>query len=224
MAYRFGPFLYDPVSHGLLREGTEIPLTHKSRELLLLFLHNPGRLLTREEIVERIWPDVAVTDDALRFQVAELRKAVGAVGEAYIRTIRREGYRWEAPVRGEAHRPDRPVSSEPESPRSEIRNRLILPSREVPLVEGENVIGREPDAALWIDHALVSRRHARIVIAHGKAIVEDLESKNGTLLNEKLIDSPSPLRDGDQIQVGPLTMVFRSMLRLGTTQSAQRPP
>jgi DNA-binding winged helix-turn-helix (wHTH) protein len=38
MAYRFGPFLYDPVSHGLLHEGMEIPLTHKSRELLLLFL------------------------------------------------------------------------------------------------------------------------------------------------------------------------------------------
>ena len=34
MAYRFGPFLYDPVSHGLLREGAEIPLTHKSRERL----------------------------------------------------------------------------------------------------------------------------------------------------------------------------------------------
>ena len=34
MAYRFGPFLYDPVSSGLLREGVEVPLTHKSRELL----------------------------------------------------------------------------------------------------------------------------------------------------------------------------------------------
>ena len=78
MAYRFGPFLYDPVSRGLMKDGAEIPLTHKSRELLLLFLHNPGRLLTREEIVEKVWPDVAVTDDALRFQVGELRKAFGA--------------------------------------------------------------------------------------------------------------------------------------------------
>lgn len=40
MAYRFGTFLYDPVSHGLLKDGAEIPLTHKSRELLLLF--RPG--------------------------------------------------------------------------------------------------------------------------------------------------------------------------------------
>ena len=77
MSYRFGTFLYDPVGRGLSRNGAEIPLTHKSRELLLLFLHNPGRLLTREEIVARVWPDVAVTDDALRFQVAELRRAFG---------------------------------------------------------------------------------------------------------------------------------------------------
>ena len=51
MAYRFGLFLYDPVRQGLLREGAEVPLTHKNRELLLLFLHNPGRVLKREEII-----------------------------------------------------------------------------------------------------------------------------------------------------------------------------
>ena len=224
MAYRFGPFLYDPVSHGLLRQGVEIPLTHKSRELLLLFLHNPGRLLTHEEVTERIWPDVAVTDDALRFQVVELRKAFGDAGETFIRTMRREGYRWEAPVRGEARRPARPLAPDEESGPPEIRHRLILESREVPLLEGENVIGREPDAALWIDHASVSRRHARILITQSKATLEDLESKNGTLLNEKPIDASCLLRDGDQIQVGPLTMVFRSMLRLQTTQSARRQP
>ena len=55
------------------------------------------------------------------------------------------------------------------------------------LLEGENVIGRDPDAALWIDHASVSRRHARIVIGGGKATLEDLESKNGTFLNGKSI-------------------------------------
>jgi DNA-binding response OmpR family regulator len=43
MAYRFGPFVYDPVSRGLLHGGVEIALTHKSREPLVLFLHNSGR-------------------------------------------------------------------------------------------------------------------------------------------------------------------------------------
>jgi DNA-binding winged helix-turn-helix (wHTH) protein len=209
MAYRFGPFLYDPVSHGLRRDGEEIALTHKGRELLQLFLHNPGRLMTREQIVEKIWPDVAVTDDALRFQVAELRKAIGDKGEKYISTIRREGYRWEAPVRVAADRPVR--VAEQAAGRLEPRYRLVLETREVQLLEGENVVGRDPDAALWIDHPSVSRRHARIVLAAGKATLEDLESKNGTHLNGKKIERRTSLSDGDEVRIGPETMVFRAV-------------
>jgi len=147
MAYRFGPFLYDAASRGLLRSGEEIPLTHKGRELLLLFLHNPGRLLTREVLTEKVWPEVAVTDDAIRFQIAELRKALGDEGEAFIRTIRGEGYRWETTVKPAADRPVRSAASA-DAPRPEHRFRLVLETREVQLMEGENVIGRDPDAAL----------------------------------------------------------------------------
>src|SRR6185295_8838799 len=107
MAYRFGPFLYDSVRRTLWKDGEDIPLTHKSRELLLLFLHNPGRLLTREELTEKVWPDVAVTDDAVRFQVGELRKALGEEGDDFIKTMRGEGYRWDAPVKAAADRPVR---------------------------------------------------------------------------------------------------------------------
>lgn len=221
MAYRFGPFLYDPVSRGLVRDGAEIPLTHKGRELLVLFLRNPGRLLTREEIVEQVWPDVAVTDDALRFQVTELRKALGGSGEAFIRTIRREGYRWEEPVRAAADRPVRPAGEDP-GLRPGPRFRLVLETREIQLLEGENVIGRDPDAALWIDHPSVSRRHARIVVKNGKAALEDLESKNGTHLNGKEIRRRAALEDGDEVRIGPQTAVFRA-LSPGTTRSERKP-
>ena len=217
MAYRFGPFLYDPVSHGLLRDGEEVSLTHKGRELLQLFLHNPGRLLTREQIVSKIWPDVAVTDDALRFQVAELRKAFGDGGESFISTIRREGYRWEAQVRVAADRPVR-VAEAAGVKRIEPRYRLVLDTREIQLLEGENVVGRDPDAALWIDHPSVSRRHARIVVAGGKAMLEDLESKNGTHLNGKKIERRSALSDGDEVRIGPEVMVFRTVSP-GTTRT-----
>ena len=220
MAYRFGPFLYDPVSHGLLRDGEEVSLTHKGRELLLLFLHNPGRLLTREQIVTKIWPDVAVTDDALRFQVAELRKAFGDKGEAFISTIRREGYRWEAPVKVAADRPVR-VAEEAGTRRIEPRYRLVLDTREIQLLEGENVVGRDPDAALWIDHPSVSRRHARIVVAGGKAMLEDLESKNGTHLNGKKIERRAALSDGDEVRIGPEVMVFRTVSP-GTTRTERQ--
>ena len=209
MPYRFGPFLYDPVSHDLLRDGVEIPLTHKSRELLLLFLHHPGRLLDRDELIRRVWPDVAVTDDAIRFQVMELRKALGDDGDAFIRTIRREGYRFEATVTAEEHRP---ASKVPEGERRPaLRYRLVLETREVQLLEGENIVGRDPDAALWIDHPSVSRRHARIVIAGGRATIEDLKSKNGTFVLGKRIESRVTLADGDEVRIGPEAFVFRTL-------------
>jgi DNA-binding winged helix-turn-helix (wHTH) protein len=211
MAFRFGAFLYDPVGRGLSRGGSEIPLTHKSRELLLLFLHNPGRLLTRDEIVERVWPDVAVTDDALRFQVAELRRAFGAKGEDFIRTLRGEGYRWEETVAAAADRPVRtPAGGNGGGASSAPRFRLVLDTREVQLLEGENVIGRDPVAALWIDHPSVSRRHARIVVQQGKATLEDLKSKNGTHVNGKAAQGRVKLADGDEVRIGPETMVFRA--------------
>ncbi len=223
MAYRFGPFLYDPVSRGLLKDGADISLTHKSRELLLLFLHNPGRLLTREEIVEKVWPDVAVTDDALRFQVAELRKAFAEKGETFIQTIRGEGYRWEAPVRTAADRPLRRADSDA-SPVPQARFRLVLETREVQLLEGENIVGRDPDGALWIDHPSVSRRHARIVVSGGKAALEDLGSKNGTFLGGKRLGKKAALADGDEIRIGPEAMVFRSVSSATTrTEAADGP-
>jgi DNA-binding winged helix-turn-helix (wHTH) protein len=210
MAFRFGPFLYDPVSRGLWKDGVEIPLTHKGRELLRLFLHSPGKLLTREEIVENVWPDMAVTDDAVRYQVSELRKALAEGGEEFIQTIHREGYRWEAPVRSVADRPVRPSDSET-AKSSRARFRLVLETREVQLIEGENVIGRDPDGALWVDHPSVSRRHARIVISNGGATLEDLHSKNGTFLDGKPLENKATLDDGNEIRIGPVTMVFRTM-------------
>src|SRR6185295_4290450 len=102
MSYRFRKFLYDPVERVLLGDGVELPLTHKNRELLLLFLENPRRLLTREKIVENVWGDAAVTDDALRAQIAKLRRALGDAGDGLVEMVRREGYRWNGDVRIEA--------------------------------------------------------------------------------------------------------------------------
>ena len=219
MAYRFGPFLYDPVSHGLFRDGAEIALQRKSRELLVFFLQNPGRLLSREDLIDQVWKDAAVTDDAIRFQVGELRKALGAEGGAFIRTIPREGYRWQEEIRTESFRPVRSLSPGQDVRPEKPRYRLVLETREVQRLEGENVIGRDADAALWIDHPSVSRRHARIVIAGGKATLEDMGSKNGTLLDDKKIQGKVALVDGGRLRVGLETMVFRVMAQ-DTTRTA----
>jgi hypothetical protein len=169
-----------------------------------------------------LWSDVAVTDDALRFQVSELRKAFGPEGESFIRTVPREGYRWEASVRRETVRPFEWGYRERTRTDREGSHRLVLASREIELSEGENVVGRDRDAVLWIDHTAVSRRHARIVLAAEAATLEDLGSKNGTRLKGERISGVVALADGDEIRIGPVAMTFRVMSRVGTTETEEK--
>jgi pSer/pThr/pTyr-binding forkhead associated (FHA) protein len=91
--------------------------------------------------------------------------------------------------------------------------------RQFALAEGENVLGRDPDAAVCIDLASVSRRHARITVRDGAAILEDLGSRNGTILRGDRISGPMPLARGDLIRIGSARLVFRSYAKTGTTAS-----
>jgi DNA-binding winged helix-turn-helix (wHTH) protein len=212
MPYRFGPFRYEPSSRILFRDQEEISLKPKTRELLVAFLDNPRRLMTHEDLITKVWPDTAVTDDAVRFQVAELRRALGADGELFLKTIPREGYRWEQTVTANASTPPARVGSG-------VACRLILETREVALAPGENVIGRDQSAVLWIDHTGVSRHHARITVSDVGATIEDLDSKNGTYLRGERIGGEAALSDGDTIRIGPLTMTFRALFPGASTQT-----
>jgi DNA-binding winged helix-turn-helix (wHTH) protein len=215
MAYRFGPFLYDPADRALFRDGAEVPLTHKSRDLLLYFLENPRRTLLRERLVEKVWGGVAVTDEAVRAQIVRLRRALGEAGDELVKSVRQEGYRWEGDVWVEdAPRARAARSVLPRGPRF----RLVLDDREVQLLDGANVIGRDSESALWIDDASVSRRHAQVVVTDGRARLEDLDSKNGTFLNGRKISRAEALANGDQIRVGAIEIYFRTLTRLSTTR------
>ena len=69
-------------------------------------------------------------------------------------------------------------------------------------------IGRAPNATLVIPDAQVSRLHARIDSNDGSLSIRDLDSRNGTLLNARLLDGTAPLHDGDEIDVGTTRIVF----------------
>ena len=86
---------------------------------------------------------------------------------------------------------------------------LVCSGRLYALAEGENVLGRDGDAASWFDSTSVSRRHARIVVTDGKALLEDLASKNGTFLGDVRVSAPVPLEDGAEIRLGSLRVTFR---------------
>ena len=89
--------------------------------------------------------------------------------------------------------------------------RLVSKSGEWLLSEGPNVVGRDGDCAIRIDSSTLSRRHARIVVTGREAVVEDLGSKNGTMVNGQRVVEPVVLKDSDQIDVGSHTMTYRIM-------------
>jgi FHA domain len=85
---------------------------------------------------------------------------------------------------------------------------VVWAGREFALAHGENVLGRDPEAAVCIEHTGVSRRHARIVLTGRRATLEDLGSKNGTFIRDQRIETPQPLVDGDFFDLGRLSLRF----------------
>ena len=100
---------------------------------------------------------------------------------------------------------------------------LCWGEQEIPLSEGENFIGRTPDAVVRISSSRVSRRHARIVVTGGRAVLEDLGSKNGTYLRGRRIHGPAELSDGDEICFGRDVVLFRFCYPAGTTVTDEPP-
>src|SRR3989442_14401710 len=93
--YEFGPFCVDTKERLLLREGQVLTLTPKAFDTLLLLVENGGHVLTKEEMMSRLWPDTFVEEANLTNNISMLRKALGETQDErlYIQTVPRVGYR-----------------------------------------------------------------------------------------------------------------------------------
>ena len=201
MTYRFDHFALDTDTRRLLRDGEELHLSPKAFDLLRLLIEGRARALARTDLHEALWPETHVEDTNLAGLVAEIRRALGDSSDnpRFVRTMHRFGYWFIASTN------DTP----PQEPSRQIRYWLIWESRQLPLFDGINVVGRAQDASVWLEAQGVSRYHARIRLDGGNAVIEDLSSKNGTFVNGERLAGPYALRDGDQIRVGAIVMVFR---------------
>ncbi len=96
----FGPFRFDPVNQCLWRGEQRIDLAPKPFAVLSYLVTHPGRLVSKEELLQMVWPDVCVTDAVLKVRVREVRKALGEHAQApnFIETLHRRGYRFIAKV------------------------------------------------------------------------------------------------------------------------------
>src|SRR5580704_13350315 len=98
--YCFGQFVLDPGRRTLSRADLPVSLTPRAFDVLLFLVHNPNRLVTKEELLQAVWGDTVVEEGNLTQYISHLRKALGDNSEdtRLIVTIARKGYQFTARV------------------------------------------------------------------------------------------------------------------------------
>jgi len=196
-SFTVGDWVVAPSLNRLSRGDETVQLELKMMEVLVYLAGKAGELVTKRELIDSVWQVEVISDGTLTRAVALLRKALGddARNPRFIETIPKRGYRLLAPV-GHSEKP-RPA------PRTAPSRFMVeAPDSDIPLSEGENLIGRDPEARIRIDIGGVSRRHARILVNGADVTIEDLGSKNGTYLRGRRIEQPKRLAHGDEIRIG----------------------
>jgi DNA-binding winged helix-turn-helix (wHTH) protein len=199
----FGDFVLDPDARQLLKDGKNIRLSPKAFDLLRTLVTRRPEVIPNADLLASIWPDTYVVEANLNVVVGEIRRALGEDPHAprFIRTVHAVGYAFcgaafevgdVAPAR--------------------VRSGywLAWKDRTFALSPGDNVIGRDPRCAVWLEDESVSRRHARITVANGTARLEDLGSTNGTFVGRERTTAAATLTDGDIVRVGSVRLTFHA--------------
>ena len=208
--------MFDRESRELSRAGRPVPISPKAFLLFDLLLARRPTAFSKAELHEAIWPDTFVVETNLANLVAELRVALGEKGrrDGFVRTVHGFGYAFS----GEA------VEEDPKDRHGGVSGvALITDERTFALASGENVLGRDPAAEVFLDDTAVSRRHARITVRGSQATLEDLGSKNGTFLDDGRVDAPVPLGDEARVRIGTVALTFRMFSLPYSTQTAADP-
>src|SRR5688572_20479469 len=141
-SYRFGPFRFDAAAYRLHAGERHVPLSPKVMDLLRLLASRPAELVSKEDILRELWPDVAVTDNAVTQAVSELRHALGDDPSSpnYVQTVPRRGYRFIATVQASAPA----LAAVPAPPRE--RSASGAAKRVIAVSDFQNVTGDPNDA------------------------------------------------------------------------------
>ena len=202
MRFSFDAWTLDADRRLLLHGGDPVSLSPKAFDLLRLLAEHHERAFSKAELHQHLWPNTFVSDGSLTILVAEIRQVLqdDADRPRFIRTVRRFGYGFCASV---ARTGASQTSVEPSNAW------IIWGNRSIAIAEGETILGRALDATIRFDVPGVSRRHACISVEGAKVTVEDLGSQNGTYVRGEKISGRAALGDGDELRVGPVSMLVR---------------
>ena len=137
---RFGPFELDVRLGELQHNGRKVILNQQPLQLLLALLEQPGELVSREDLVKRLWPDGTFVDyeHGVNSAVNRIREALGdtASNPRFVETLARRGYRFVAPVErvGNPVVEVAEVASPPEAPTVGLLDRVLASEEELPKV------------------------------------------------------------------------------------------
>ena len=209
---RFDGFTLDASTRQVRQGDRELHLSPKAFDLLALLLaHRPG-VVSKETLRDRLWGTTTVVDANLNNLVSEIRSALGDDPNQprYVRTVHRVGYAF----CGTAVSLDDDLAAAAADDRAP-ENWLVWNDRTLVITGPSTIIGRDPACGIWIDAPGVSRRHARIQLlddhaSNTTAVIEDLDSTNGTFVNNRRVRQPMNLEDGASIRVGEAAMTYRT--------------
>jgi predicted ATPase/DNA-binding winged helix-turn-helix (wHTH) protein len=155
MTIKFGRFQVLPHRREFVSAGLPVPLGSRAFDVLMVLIEAGGELVTKDEILSRVWPGIVVEEHSLQFHISALRKVLGE-DRGFIKTISGRGYRFVADITaadGEHEAlPDRGAASSPPLPDAERLTNLPAPTSEL--------IGRDVElseaTALLTAHRLVT--------------------------------------------------------------------
>lgn len=212
MRFLFGDCVFEPRTRRLTRDGVVVHIAPKALLLLQYLLRRRPALVSQPELRDVLWPGTFVGYSSIAQVVAELRKAIGDADRHLVRTAYGAGYAFDGEVVEEA---EAALSSASEPAAFCLRWGAV----DIPLREGENVLGRGPECGCRIASSRVSRHHARIVVCGRSALLDDLGSKNGTYVRGRPVDGTTRLADGDVILLGHEAVVFSAAGSVDTTET-----
>jgi len=205
MRVRFGAFTLDSGARQLLNGRQGVHLSPKAFDLLEILVARRPNVVSKEILLDEVWPAKVVEEANLAIAVGEVRKALGddSKSPALVVTVARRGYRFAAEVEDL----DRPAAAAPKG--LYPRWWLTWHDTALPLREGDNIVGRHPASAIWINAASVSRSHAKISVSPAGVTIVDLDSRNGTFVDGKQLSGPHHLLDGAEVTFGSENGTFR---------------
>jgi TolB-like protein len=217
--YRFGRFSLDIDDHSLKRDGAPVQLTPKLFELLATLVENAGRLVDKESLLEKVWPDVAVEEGNLTKGVFTLRQVLGQDEQTrYIETVSKRGYRFVAPL---------------QDARSPTAEPPVLPDSPLPdMAPAENSIAVMPfsDMSPAHDHEFFcDGMSEEIINAHGRVPELRVASYTSSARFKKVTMDPASigkelnvvwLLEGSVRKAGDMVRISVQLLRAGDGFSA----